>query len=113
LGLSPDAPVGRLRLAPRMPTHLTSFVAAGIRIGDGTIRMTYERAGNAVLYSLEPERIGVPPLLVFEPSVHSAVAAVTVDGRVAELDMRSDGGRTIVPVQLPLDGVRTLGFTID
>jgi hypothetical protein len=55
----------------------------------------------------------VPPLLVFEPSVHSAVAAVTVDGRVAELDMRSDGGRTIVPVQLPLDGVRTLGFTID
>jgi hypothetical protein len=113
LGLSPDAPVGRLRLAPRMPTHLTSFVTAGIPIGDGTIRLTYERAGNTVRYSLEPERIGVPPLLVFEPSVPGSVRSIEVDGEGAELDLRTDAGQTVVPVQLPLDNVRTLGFTID
>ena len=113
LGLSPDAPVGLLRLAPRMPAHLTSFAASGIPIGDGTIRMTYERTGNDVLYSLEPERIGVPPLLVFEPSAPGRVRGISVDGRAAELDLRSDAIQTLVPVQLPLDGVRTLGFTID
>ncbi|GEM_PF-562992 len=111
LGLSPDAPVGRLRLAPRMPEHLTRFAVEGIPIGEGTIRMAYERSGAEVLFTLEPERIGVPPLLVFEPSVSGEARSVTVDGAAAELDLRSDMGRTVVPVQLPLDSLRTVRIT--
>ena len=112
LGLSPDAPVGRLRLAPRIPEHLTRFAAEGIPIGEGTIRMAYERSGAEVLFTLEPERIGVPPLLVFEPSVSGEARSVEVDGAAAELDLRSDTGRTVVPVQLPLDSPRTVRITI-
>ncbi len=113
LGLAPDAPVGRLRIAPRMPTHLTSFTATGIPIGEGTIKMTYERAGGAVRYLLEPERIGVPPLLVFEPSVSGSVGSIRIDGRSAHLDVRRHRGRTLIPVQLPLDDVRALAFEMD
>lgn len=112
LGLSADAPVGRLRLAPRMPEHLTSFAVEGIPISDGTIRMAYERRGDSARFTLEPERVGVPPLVVFEPSVSGQIQTVLIDGRPAELDQRSEAGRTVVPVQLPLDSTRTVDFTI-
>ena len=50
----------------------------------------------------------VPPLMVFEPSVAGAVESVRVDGEAAGLEVRQSGGRSVVPVQLPVDGVRTL-----
>jgi hypothetical protein len=50
----------------------------------------------------------VPPLIVFEPSVAGAVDSVRVDGEAAELEVRRGGGRSVVPVQLPVDGIRTL-----
>lgn len=112
LGLAPDAPVGRLRLAPRMPRHLTSFSTTGIPIGDGSIRMRYERDERELRFTLEPERIGVPPLLVFEPSVAGEVEAVSLDGSRVELDLRPKGGRTVVPIQLPLEGRRALSITV-
>ena len=74
--------------------------------------MSYERGVDSVLFTLEPERIGVPPLLVFEPSVAGAVRAVAVDGSAAELDARNEADRTVVPVQLPLDSIRTVEITI-
>ena len=54
----------------------------------------------------------MPPLLVFEPSVSGEARSVEVDGAAAELDLRSDTGRTVVPVQLPLDSPRTVRITI-
>lgn len=108
LGLRPDAGAGRIRIAPRMPSHVTAFEAGGIPVGASTIGLRYTRAKGALRYELSPEVAQVPPLVVLEPSVSGSVRSVRVDGEAAELDLRSAGGRTVVPVQLPLDGVRTL-----
>lgn len=108
LGLAPDAPVGRIRMAPRIPTHLTHFAVSGIPIGGARLRLDYERDGAVCRYTVTPEVAPVPPLLVFEPSVTGEVASTRVDGDPADLQLRSQGSRTVVPVQLPLDGPRVL-----
>ncbi len=108
LGLAPDAPVGRIRIAPRIPTHLTRFAVSGIPIGEARLRLDYERSGPVCRYTVTPEVAPVPPLLVFEPSVKGEVASARVDGDSADLQLRFDGSRTVVPVQLPLDGPRML-----
>lgn len=113
LGLSPDAVVGRLRLAPRMPGHLNRLEVEGIPIGEGRVGMVFERDGSTLHYRLDPSRIAVPPLLVFEPSVPGTVRSVTVDGSAADLNARAQGARTIVPVQLALDAPRVVTVELE
>jgi hypothetical protein len=108
LGIGQDAPVGRLRLAPHLPGHIERFTVEGIGIGDARLKLSYRRDGAAHHYEVLPTAAGVPPLVVFEPSVAGAVESVRVDGEAAELEVRRNGGRSVVPVQLPVDGVRTL-----
>ena len=115
LGAAPDAPVGRLKLAPRLPSHLRSLHVRGLPLGSARLAMTYERVGVTHRFTLTPEVAAVPPLIVFEPSVPGAILGARVDGHLAELDVKPVAGsgktgavRTIVPVQLPLDAVRTL-----
>lgn len=108
LGIGQDAPVGRLRLAPRLPGHIDRFTVEGIGIGDARLKLSYRREGPAHHYEVLPTAAGVPPLVVFEPSVAGAVDSVRVDGEAAELEVRRSGGRSVVPVQLPVDGIRTL-----
>ncbi len=91
-----------------MPSHVTAFEAGGIPVGASTIGLRYARAKGALRYELSPDVAQVPPLVVLEPSVSGSVRSVRVDGEAVELDLRSSRGRTVVPVQLPLDGVRTL-----
>lgn len=108
LGLRSDAAAGRIRIAPTLPGHLTRFEVSGITVGGSTISMRYAVEGDMLRYELTPETGSVPPLLVFEPSIDGRPLEVRIDGNVAELDPRQARGRTVVPVQLPLDAVRTV-----
>lgn len=112
LGVEQDAPSGRLRLAPRFPTHLTRIAIGGIRIGGARLRLEFQREPGKHRYIFTPEFAGVPALLVFEPAVSGIVDAVLIDGAPAELDRRSEHGRTVVPVQFPLDGTRTIDIRL-
>jgi hypothetical protein len=100
--------VGRIRLAPRLPAHLRAFRVDGVGIGDARLSLEYTRDGSAHLWRVEPSVAPVPPLLVFEPRVGGPVASVRVDGAPAELEVRRSGAASVVPVQLPVDGPRTV-----
>ena len=108
LGLGPDAPVGRLRLAPRLPAHLTRLRVEGLSVGPARLALDYEREGRRHRFRIEPERATVPPNLVFEPSVPGPVREVRIDGARADLDLRSEGTRTVAPVQLAVDAPRLI-----
>ena len=108
LGLAPDAPFGRLRIAPRIPSHLVSFEVTGIQIGDGEVSVAYQRDRQEINFTLKPERVRIPPLIVFEPSINGTVQQVLMDGKTAELNLKNVNRQTVVPVQLPLDSARTL-----
>ncbi len=112
LGWAPDAPVGRARLAPTLPGHLTRFRVSGLGVGEAEAEMAFHREGPAHCFRLEPTAGRAPPSLVFEPTVAArGVDAVQVDGRAVELDLREGPGGVVVPVQLPLDGPRTVRIT--
>lgn len=108
LGLDADAPAGRIRIAPRIPSHLTAFAASGLCVGACSLRMDYEQSARWHRFRLTPEVASVPPLAVFEAAVPGSVARIRVDGRRAELDVKPAGRWTIVPIQLPVDGVRSI-----
>jgi hypothetical protein len=108
LGLTPDAPVGRLRLAPRFPRHVTSFTVGGIVLGDSVVRLEYVRNATRLRYTLIPERASVPPLIILEPTLPTGITAARVDGEPADLVQTPVAGLVMVSVQLPLDASRTL-----
>lgn len=109
LGLTPDAPSGRIRVAPAFPAHLTSFVARGIRVGEARFTLRFQRDGSAWRLALEPTRGRVPPMVILEPLVPFRLLRETrVDGAPAALDAQREGAGTRVRVQIPLDGPRTL-----
>lgn len=113
LGLQPDAAVGRLTMAPRLPSHLTRFEAVGIPLGSSALRLLYVKEAGRLRYEIVPEVATVPPLLVFEPSVAGTVSRVLVDGEAADLDVRREGGRSVIPVQLPLDQARVVEIAVE
>jgi hypothetical protein len=113
LGLAPDAPSGRIRIAPSFPTHLSAFHARGIRVGEAELDLRYEREGRTHRLRLEPTRGRVPVTVVLEPSVPGATPGATpgearVDGVRAELEATAAGARTRFSVQLVLDAPRTV-----
>ncbi len=108
LGATPDAPSARLVLAPRLPAHLRTFRADGIRVGDVRLSMDFEREGRTRRFRLEPTAGRAPALIVLEPTVPGVVRAARVDGRNADLEVAPARGGAKVRVQLPLDGPRAL-----
>jgi hypothetical protein len=109
LGLDPDAPSGRLRLAPRLPSHLSAFLARHIRVGESEMELRYEREGTLHTLRLEPTRGRVPATVVLEPSLPAgALAAAWVDGVPADLDVSATGSRARFKVQLVVDAPRTV-----
>ncbi|NNM33320.1 MAG: hypothetical protein HKO53_09650 [Gemmatimonadetes bacterium] len=109
LGLSPDAPSGRIRIAPSLPAHLSAFTARKIRLGHSLIDMEYRRERDRHRYELSPTEGRVPPTVIFAPSIAGDVPRqVFVDGQEVELDRIRVGARWRLHVQLPLDGVRTI-----
>jgi hypothetical protein len=109
LGLAPDAPSARIRIAPAFPSHVTAFAAAGIRVGDAAFSFRYERVGRRHRFTLEPARGRTPITAVLEPSLPAAgIASARVDEAPAELDWAVSGRRTRTRVQIVLDAPRTL-----
>jgi hypothetical protein len=109
LGASADAPVGRLRLAPRLPGAWRTFEATGIRMGDALVALRYQRSGREHRFRVWQESGRVPVMLVFEPEVpETDVEKSLVDGGEAGLSHRSARGRASVRVQLPLDREREI-----
>jgi len=111
LGIAQDAPVGRIRIAPRFPSHLTNFGVGGISLGTSSLRLDYRRSGLNHAFTLTPQIAAVPPLVVFEPMVPGRISEVRVDGVPASLELRSGSTGTIAPIQLPIDGERTVEIT--
>ncbi len=108
LGIAPDAPAGRLRVAPVLPVHLRSFEVRNLRVAEARIGMEYRREGGAHLFRLEPVGGRVPVMAVLEPSLPFRPERVRVDGAHADLERSAEGVRTRIAVQLPLDATRTL-----
>lgn len=108
LGVFPDAPVGRLAMAPRLPQHLRTFTVRGIPAGDTRVALTYERAGTTHTFAFEVEYGRMPPSLIFETTVPHEVERVLLDGTPVEPDKSRSEGGTTVRLQTPLDAPRTL-----
>lgn len=108
LGATPDAPSGRLKLAPRLPAHVRAFRADEIRVGDVRLTLDFRREGRTRRYALEPTAGRTPAMVVLEPTVQGTVEGIRVDGHPAELDVVPVGDSATVRVQLPLDVPRVL-----
>jgi hypothetical protein len=109
LGIAPDAPSGRLRLAPALPGHIRSFAVDNIRVAEARVRLEYQREGRVHRYRLEPLGGRIPVMAVFEPSLPlESVSSIRVDGAEADLERSAEPGRVRLRVQLPLDATRTL-----
>jgi hypothetical protein len=109
LGVAPDAPSHRIRIAPALPGHLTGFSVRGIRVGDVRFALEYRREATVHRFTLEPTGGRVPAMVVLEPSVPApTVGSVRVDGTPAQLDVTPRRGRSVVRVHLPLDAPRRL-----
>ncbi|HSG48176.1 MAG TPA: hypothetical protein VLA43_10210, partial [Longimicrobiales bacterium] len=109
LGLEPDAPSGRVRIAPALPAHVKDFRVRGIRVGDARLELAYGREGRVHRFHLDALDGRVPPMVVLEPSLPlAALGAVRVDGAPAELTATPAGTRTRLQIQIPVDGPRLL-----
>jgi hypothetical protein len=109
LGYMPDAPSGRLRLAPRIPSHVRALAVEGLRLGPTSIRLRYERSEMRHRFTLEPTSARVPPQLVLEPSIPGTrLAEAQIGGAPADLEAIVEGDRLRVRVQLPLEGACTI-----
>lgn len=115
LGLEPDAPSGRIRIAPVLPAHLKDFRVRGIRVGDARLELAYQREGRVHRFHLDALDGRVPPMVVLEPSLpSSALGEARVDGAPAELTLErsgspeAPGSRIRVRIQIPVDGPRLL-----
>lgn len=107
LGVRPDAPVGRLTLAPALPASWNAIDVDNIPMGAVRIGLRYRREGGRHTFSLRQSRGGVPANLVFAPLVpERELRGVLVDGEPAELDVVRERGRVGTRVQLPLDAHR-------
>lgn len=109
LGLTPDAPAGRVELSPAFPSHVRSFDVTNLVAGSCRFGLSYRRDGPVSRYVVEPTYARVPVSLVLSPTVPAgSIRAIRVDGVEAELDARPHGSGTRVQVQIALDGRRTL-----
>ena len=111
LGTRKEAYFGRLHLAPRLPQHWSRFTVEGITIGNATVRMSYELAGERHRFRFTQESGGVPVMLIFEPILAVPPSAqIWVDGTPADLVLRPAGDRMQASVQLPLEREREVSI---
>jgi hypothetical protein len=113
LGLVVDAPVGRIRLAPRLPGHLRTFGVRGLAVGTARLRLDYESSGRVRRFTVSPEEASVPPLLILEPTIRGRARSARIDGKPADLDVHAVGDFSVVPVQLPVEGPRVLEVEVE
>jgi len=108
LGVSPDAPMGRLRLAPLLPARIQGFAVRGVPVGDARAGLSFRRDGAEHGFRLEPEHGRVPPYVVFETRIAGRVERVWIDDQPADPEMIEGAQGTVVRLQTPLDAPRTI-----
>ncbi len=114
LGLTPDAPSGRIHIAPSFPAHISAFAARGIRLGDTRIDLEYSKESGSHRFELSPTEGRVPATVLFEPSLPGDRSGTTyVDGQPTDLAPVSGGNRLRFRVQLALDGRRTVEVEVE
>ena len=110
LGAAPDAARGRLLLRPCLKPEWTRGSFHNIRVGDGLVRLSYERIGENLRFTIVQTAGAYPLRLIFEPVLTAAPRYAFVDGKPAVLDVRAHTSGTIVPVQIMLDEEREVAF---
>jgi hypothetical protein len=108
LGAFPDAPVGRLALAPAVPAHVTRFRVTRIPVGDVRVALRFERNGELLRFDLEAERGRVPPFVALSLRLPGRVGEVRVDGAPAEPEILPGAHGDEVRLQTPVDGRRSI-----
>ncbi len=109
LGLDPDAPSGRVGMAPRLPRQLRSFGVRGIRVGDVRLSLTYRRTGGRHRLELDLREGREPPLAVLGPMFPcGGLRRILVDGEPVDLETEETSDGVVVFVQLPVTGPRVL-----
>ena len=114
LGARPDAAFGRLSLSPRLPAHWTSFEFGGLRLGDATVGLRYDRTDDQIEWRLRQTAGGAPITWLFTVTLDGrSVAHVEVDGAPAEVDLRTTSeGDTFFDIQLPAERERVLNVRL-
>jgi hypothetical protein len=114
LGATADAPLGRIRLAPRFPAAWSGIEVSGIRAGDASFSLRYQREQRRHSFGLRQDGGRIPFMLVFEPEVpEPSIQSALVDGTAADLTRVGGRGRCGVRVQLPLDRERVITLVGD
>ena len=114
LGYAPDAPSGRLDLSPRVPTHLTGWSVRGLRLGDASLGLQYERKGSSHVFTIEPDFARVPPVVVLEPLLEGTrLVECRVDEEIVSADATPIAGRIRPRLQVAIDGPRRVEFATD
>lgn len=109
LGTVPDAPYGRVRLAPQLPRAWRDAEVTNLRVGDARLALRYRRDGRHHTFRIGQTAGALPFTLVFEPTIPApAVQDTIIDGRSARLEQVRIGARPGVRVQLALDHERTI-----
>ena len=109
LGAQPDATFERLTLAPLFPPNWKKAGLSGIRVGEGALALGYTRDGGAVRWTLRPLEGSTPLMVILDAwQPLGEVAALTVDGAPAELDVHTEGGWSRVQSQIPADAPRVV-----
>src|SRR5690606_25948255 len=107
LGIAPDAPYGRVRLAPALPPGWHRLGARRIRGGATRLDAAVARTDGGVRFRLDPREGRIPPTVIFEPTVPlSRVGRVTLQQDPVEVDVLPEGQTTRIRFQFPLDGPR-------
>jgi len=114
LGVRPDAVRNRLVLRPELPATWDRFEVRGLRMGEASVALAYERAGGAHAVRLDQEEGAVPVRVIFEPALPGRrLLAASVDSQPAELDARPFRGRVRVPLQVVLDHERSIELDVE
>lgn len=113
LGVVPDAPYRRVRIAPQLPGTWRFATVTNLRVGEARIRLDYQRQKNGQTFRIEQTAGDLPLTLAFEPALPvRSIDQVFVDGRTAQLETFRLGERTGVRVQMALDHERVMRIDV-
>lgn len=112
LGIVPDAPRGRIGLAPALaPGHIS---VDQVSVGNAVLRLSADCGPNGASIDVEQTSGGIPVTILLEPIIGAErLTSARVDRTPAELDATRDGSGLRVKVQLVADQPRRLELDYD
>lgn len=109
VGIEPDAPKNRIRIAPAVPREWDSLELTNVALGDARIDLRYQRTADQHTFRIAQSAGAIPVRAVFEPLIAaSPIEQILLDGQPAKLNIVAGAGGVSTPVQLDLDYERVL-----